>query len=151
MKIWTFVKMKLWGLLILSAFSLLFYFITYGPIMRQFFTIIKWSDIIEVSNATLMCVCGLPIVCSFIILSVVGIFKKGVEPLTVAKPFDTWLVIITIISLASGVISSVLFFIVISASSYSQCDFPNIKSTKYYVTDTALCKTINYKLIWNAQ
>lgn len=148
MNIWPAIKIKLYGLLILSIFSLLFFFIIYGPLMTQFISIIKWGDIIEFSNVTLMCVCGLPVVGSFIILSILVIFKKGITPLNVSKPFDTLLVLITIISLGSGFVSSGIFLITISISPYTECHFKNIKSTKYYVKDPKLCKTIDYKAFW---
>lgn len=142
MKIWSIIKMKLIGLFLLSSFSIAFLYAIRGPVMTQFISIVKWSDVIEFSYATLMGISGLPIIAIFIVLSIIGIFKKDIEPVKISKPLEMPLIIITLVSLGSGFISTVILFIVIALSPYTSCHFKGITVTKYYVNDPGLCKTI---------
>lgn len=130
------------GAIILIAASLC-YIYGVNDLMETFNTksLFILSDIIEYSGKVIICASGIPLFIWVLFFALKMLFKKGIEPFKKYTAIGYIWMVISVLSLILGFITSFIIPFILMASSYTSCNIG--KYSNYYVITPDLCKTID--------
>lgn len=130
------------GAIILIAASLC-YIYGVNDLMETFNTksLFILSDVIEYSGKVIICASGIPLFIWVLFFALKMLFKKGIEPFKKYTAIGYVWMVVSVLSLILGFITSFIIPFILMASPYTSCNIG--KYSNYYVITPSLCKTID--------